>query len=105
EVRRALELDDDDRLVADRPAIVARRDAVDRAWRQFDFRPIVVADAEPPRDHVADVIGLAAVRLHDWLDAFGPAPAWLERVLANLAAGQPDEFDLRPLRGPSLIWL
>ena len=45
-------------------------------------------DVQPSRHDVADVLDLAAVGADDRLDALGPAPAGLERVPADLAAGR-----------------
>src|SRR5205823_7048406 len=52
EVAGALELHADERLVADDPRVVTRRDVVGVAGADLDGRPVVVLDADAARERV-----------------------------------------------------
>jgi hypothetical protein len=82
---------------------VARRDVVRVAGADLGGRPVLVLDVHPARDRVAEVLGLAAVRPNDRLDALRPAPARLEDEAADLGRPVADDVDLGLLRAPDLL--
>ena len=79
-------------LVADRPRVVAgRRDGTHRPGPISTSEPSSPTTAIRPEQHVPDVQDLAAVGAGDRLDVVRPAPARLERPLADRPAVEVDE--------------
>src|SRR5882724_7462029 len=72
--RGALELDADERLVADHPGVVSSGDAVGVAGTQVGLGAVGVRDTDATGDDVAQVLGLARVGADHGLDALRPAP-------------------------------
>ena len=64
------------------------------ARADLDLRAVVADDLHAARDHVADVMHLAALGSLERLDVVRPAPAWLERAEPHGARGELDELDL-----------
>src|SRR5205085_420921 len=73
-----LEVDDDRRLVADHPGIVARGQQRDVARLAIELGAIVHANAQHARDVILEVRRLAAARPGERLHRGRPAPARLE---------------------------
>src|SRR5919198_4931915 len=101
----ALELDADERLVAEDPGIVARLDHVRIAGADVNRRTVVVDDVDLARNDVAEVRHLAAVGARHGLDALRPPPAGLEGEAPHLVAADPDHVDLGLLRRTALVGL
>ncbi len=74
----ALELDTDERFVADDPRFVTGRDQIGLARADLEFGAVVVSNVNVPRDGVAQMLDLAAVGPHHRLDALRPLPPRLE---------------------------
>ena len=72
-------VDDDHRLVADDPGVVAARQRGDVAGAGDELGAVVHADREPPAHVVLEVRRLAAVGAGDRLHVVRPAPARLRR--------------------------
>src|SRR4249919_2731388 len=75
------EVDEDACLLADGPGVVPGRDRDGVAGADLALGSVVHDDVHPAGEHVAEMRGLAAVRLGERLDVLGPAPAWLEGAL------------------------
>ena len=101
----SLELDPDDRLVADDPPIVSRRDPEDVTGLDLGRAPIVVLDLQPARSRIPDVLDLTAIRADHRPDALGPPPSGLERRPLDPAAREPDQFDRRLVHRLRLVRL
>src|SRR3954451_12001551 len=93
-VARAIPVDDDSRLVADDPAVVAARQRGYIARSRDELGPVVHADREPAAHVVLEVRRVAAVGASDRLHVVRPAPPGLENVSADVAAA-----DVEDLRG------
>ncbi len=83
-------LDQHARLVADRVAVVSRRDVVDIAGTELDLGAVAEDRAPGSRDDDADVTGLAPFAPDDGLDVLRPAPT---RVLDGAGDGHAADLD------------
>ena len=92
------------RLVADRVAVVSRRDVEHVTRREDRPRPVHEVDPEAAGDDEADVARLAPLAADGRAHVLGPAPAWLrdeltDRQVAELDDPRPDVRELDDVVG------
>src|SRR2546421_1228488 len=90
-------VDDDRRLVAHDPRVVAAGQRGDIARLGDELGAVVHANRQPAADVVLEVRRLAAGRVGNRLDIVRPVPAWFEHEPPDLAAA--DLEDLRVALG------
>src|SRR5271166_3667716 len=82
-IGHAADIEDDHGLIADDPGVVAWRQQRHVAGAELLFTAVVHADAEPARDVVLEVRGLATLGLGHGFERCGPLPARLKRAAAE----------------------
>jgi hypothetical protein len=88
----AVPVDDDGRLVAYDPGVVAARQRGDVAGPGDHLCAVVHADPQPAADVVLEVRRLAAVCLRDRLDVVRPALSRLEHQAPHLTAADIEDL-------------
>src|ERR1700752_185400 len=89
-VAGAVPVDDDRRLIADNPGVVAARKRRDVARAGDEFRAVVHPYSEPAAHVILEVRRLAALGLCDRLDVVRPAPPWLKNEASDFAPANLD---------------
>src|ERR1035441_554692 len=102
-IDHALEVDEHHRLVSDYPSIVSRRNVYDVTCFRSLFCAVIHPCRHGSRELVAEMGGLATVRLGDRLDAGRPLPAGLERGAADCSSGDLHKLDLTLVKLPHLL--
>src|ERR1035437_5364120 len=102
-IDHTLEVDDHHRLLSDYPRVVAWRNVQDVTSFRSLFGAVIHPCCHRPRDLVAEVRGLATVRLGDRLHAGRPLPAGLERGATDCGSGDLHQLDFALVKGPHLL--
>src|SRR5581483_2627122 len=104
-VEGALPVDRNQSLVADDVGIVARRDFHAAPRPRFELGAILEDDVQTARELVLEMGVAAPVGARSGLDALRPAPARLQRELADGAIANLDQLELALRKGSHLIRL
>jgi len=99
-----LEIDDDGRLPAHRPCVVAGWEQRNVAGLAVEFSTIVHANVENARNVILKVWRLTAFRFGDGLDGICPSPSRFKYGASHRRAADLEKFESSIRKLANLVW-